>query len=150
MQSVRLLIIHSNQMIRRGLASLFDAHGFNVVGEIDLITDVNFLQRLQPDVVLYGLNIQDEKSLSLISTIKEVCPCTLVVILTDLNKRPGIIAAFAAGADGYLKTPILPADLVTAINLTCRSGICFYPRAAKDTIIRQTASIKKWADNGEG
>jgi len=149
-QRVRLLIINNNHVIRRGLASLFVANGFNVVGEYDSIVEIDYLQSLQPDVVLYGLSIQDEKSLSLISTIKEVCPCTLVVILTDLNKQPGIIAAFAAGADSYLKTPIMPADLVSAINLACRSGICFYPRAAKDTLISQTASIKKWADNGEG
>lgn len=147
MQTIRLLIINSNQPVRRGLASLFASHHyFTVVAQIDSVTDIEFLRSLQPDVVLYGLPPHDEKSISAISTIKKVCPYSLVTVFsnTDFREHSLVLAAFTAGADGYLKTPILPADLVAALELTCRSDICFFPRAAKDTLVLNLGvSIKK-------
>lgn len=150
MQTIRLLIINSKQSVRRGLTSLFTVQGgFDVVGEIESVADIDYLQRLQPDVALYGLSSHDAKSISVISSIKEVCPCTLIVAFSDLSERFHILAAFAAGADGYLKTPMLPADLVAAIKLICRSGICFFPRIAKETLINVKGFYKTRADNGE-
>lgn len=129
MQTIRLLIINSNHSMRQGLAFLFAAQSdFEVVGEIESADDIEHLQRIQPDVILYGLLHHDEKSISTIKTLKEVCPCTLIIVISDLTEQSHILAALAAGVDGYLTIPLMPADLVLIIKLACRSGICFFPR----------------------
>lgn len=133
MQKLRLLIINFNQRVRQGIVSIFITQkGFSVIDEIDSVTDIDYLQRIQPDVILYGLNGWDEKSISNIVNLKEVCPCTILIVFSDFIDKSHILASIAAGVDGYLQTPILPADLVAAIELTCRSGICFFPGLVKE------------------
>lgn len=142
MQAFRLLIVNNIQAVRSSWASLFSSRGgFLVVGEIDEINDFDFVQHLQPDVVLIGLKSYENKDMQIVSKIKEICPWTLVIIFSELEENSGILAALVAGADGYLKKPILPADLVTAIGLTCRSGICFFPRSAKEFLPKTIANI---------
>lgn len=144
MQTIRLLIINNNQAVRRGLVSLFaKRNGFIVLDELESVNDFTYLQRLQPDAVLYGLNQEDEGSIGAICTIKETCPYTLVIVLSDFCEQPHLIAAIAAGTDGYLKTPILPADLVTLIELACKCGISFFPRAARESLLNLTMQNSK-------
>lgn len=150
MQVIRLLIVNSNKSMLRGLATLFASHnGFAIVGEIEALSDFDYLQRLQPDVVLYGFSCFDEKNIFAISSLKEVCPCTLLIVFSELQESSHIVATFAVGADGYLKTPILPADLVAAVKLTCRAGICFFPRADREMLISLGGFYKKQVGNGE-
>lgn len=136
--TIRILIINSNHSVRKGLAALFEAQsscGFQVVGDFQSSEDIEYLQRLQPDVVLHGLYSHDEKSMSAINRLKEACPCTLLIVLSDLNESSHIPAVLAAGADSYLRTPVLPADLVATVKLACSSEICFIPRWAKESLL---------------
>lgn len=149
MQTIRLFIVNCNKPALRGLSSLFAAQGgFDVVGEAQYLDDLEHPRRLQPDVVLYGMNRCDEKTVSAISSLKEVCPCTLVIVLSDASESTHALAAFTAGADGCINTPILPADLVTSVRLTCRTGICFFPRTARESLISFGSFPKRRTGNG--
>ncbi len=129
MHKIRLLIINNDQVAREGLAFLFAAQSdFKVVGEMESGDDIENLQRIQPDVILYQLPRHDENIMSTIKTLKKVCPCTLMVGISGSIEQSHIQAVFAAGIDGYLTTPLMPADLVMIIKLACRSGISFFPR----------------------
>lgn len=136
MRKIRLLIISSNQAIRQGLASLFSAHDcYQVVAEIDSLTDTEYLKKLQPDVALYGLYGSDTKNIAIISDFKKICPYTLVIVFSNISEHSFVIETFLAGADGYIKAPILPADLTSAIDLACRNEICFFPRTSRETLM---------------
>lgn len=135
MEAFRLLIVNNIQTVRSSWTSLFSSRGgFSVVGEFDELNDFNIIQNLQPDVILIGLKNYEDKVTDFVGKIKEVCPWTLVIVFSDLDENSGVLAVLVAGADGYLKKPILPIDLVRAIELTCRSGICFFPRSAKELL----------------
>lgn len=150
MQRIRLSIANVNQAVRRSLAALFTAQaGFQVLCESESAAGIDYLQRQQPDVVICGIESYGEKSLAFISTLKEVCPCTMVIVFAEFGGAPHVRAAFMAGADGYLKTPIMPADLVTAVELACRSGNCFFPKEAEDILLKPCDSLVKTEDNGE-
>lgn len=150
MQKISLLIICSDQAVRRGLASLLGAHGsFRVADQIDSVANTERIQRIQPDVILYGFYPDKNNITSSVSTLKEACPYTLVVFFSDSADHSHIKEAFTAGADGYLMTPILPSDLAAAIELACRGGICFLPRAAKETVIGPRIFRERSAGDGE-
>ncbi|MCL2336680.1 MAG: hypothetical protein FWC60_04580 [Firmicutes bacterium] len=138
MHVFRLLIINGLETMRNVWSALFSSRSdFAIVGELDKLNDFNILISLQPDVVLIGLKNQEDSIATMISNIKELCPWTLVIVFTDLEENANILPVLAAGADGYLKNPILPVDLVGAIELTCRSGVCFFPRSMKALLNKQ-------------
>ena len=132
MYAFRILIVNSVAMMRDIWTALFSSRSdFIVVGEFDRLSDFNVLLSLQPDVVLIELQNQTEDDMAnIISNIKGICPWTLVIVFADLEESTNVLPIMVAGADGYLKNSILPVDLVGAIELTCRSGICFFPRTA--------------------
>lgn len=135
MQAFRILIVNSIQTVRSSWSSIFSSRGgFKVVGELDELNDFNSILLLQPDVILIGLKSYGDQVADIVTKIKEICPWTLVIVFSELEENSGILSVLVAGADGYLKKPILPVDLVRAIELTCRSGICFFPRSAKELL----------------
>jgi DNA-binding NarL/FixJ family response regulator len=136
MQPIKLLLISDNLAARRSLGLLFSAHGdFQIAGEIETAVSIARLQMLQPDVILYTPADMTDKSFDFIRTIKEICPCTITLVISNSDNGEDVCKALAAGVDGYLTPPLLPVDLVTAVELTCRSNICFLPRAARNTIL---------------
>lgn len=146
MQTLKLLIINENESMRRGLVKLFVTRmSFRVVNEIGLADPVEQVHTLQPDVILFWSEDFNEKFMSALRTMKEACPYTLVIVFSDSFERSGVAAAFDAGADCFLKMPILPADLITAVELACRSGLCFFPLAVKEVLLK-----KKPGDKGNG
>ena len=137
MQPFRLLIVNNIQAVRSSWASIFSSRsGFTIVGEVDELNDFSYIQHLQPDVILIGLKSYQDKVTDVVGKIKKICPWTLVIVFSDQEDNTDILSVFVAGADGYLKKPILPADLVRAIELTCRSGICFFPKSAKGLFLK--------------
>lgn len=149
MQEIRLIIISRSQSFRRSLASLFTIHeGFNVVGEIDSATNTEHLMSIQPDVVIYGIDDDlDENIRDNMKNVKELCPFTLLIAFSCSSDN--MQSTFLSGADGYLKAPILPTDLVTAIELACRSGICLFPREGKELLTVFRVLKKKLNGNGK-
>jgi len=136
MEPLRLLIVNKTQVARDSWSLIFASRGgFTVVEEIDELNDLDILLRLQPDVVLIGLKDQVDNVETIIDSIKQICPWTLVIVFAELNDNTGIPSIFLAGADGYLNEPILPIDLVKVIEFSCRTGVCFFPRSAKDPLI---------------
>lgn len=136
MQKIRLLIINPNTegiSSMTGMSSLFAPQDhFQVVGEISKIPDERFVRQLQPDVILYRLTEDNESLTSLIVDLKKICPYSMVIVFSSHDKDSLVLDSFLSGADGFIKAPILPADLVTALELSCRSRVCFFPRAAKE------------------
>ncbi|MFZ5643576.1 MAG: hypothetical protein ACOY46_08305 [Bacillota bacterium] len=127
MQFIKLLLIIENQALRRSLASLFARQAnYRLVGEFGALI-IHKVQELQPDVVLYSLSGNDEKSLDPIRAIKEVCPCTMTIVISPQCARTDVRKVFQAGAHSYLKTPLLPADLILAVDLACRGEIFLLP-----------------------
>ena len=133
MQTIKLLIISSNQGVRNSLAKIFNERpGFVVIDQTFTSADASCLRIMQPDVVLYGWS--DENVRPAIDNIKKVCPCTLVIVISDLQGIDLILSTFSAGADGFLKTSMLPADIVSAIELMCKGSICFFPRSVREVL----------------
>jgi len=150
MQALRLLIINGDRAVRRCLAFLFASReGFNLLGEFDSAADTERIRSLQPDVILFWAGAGDEKNIPLISKVKKVCPYTLVVVFSEVFDGAHVAAAFTAGADGYLKTPVLPSDLVAAVELACSGRVCIFPQAIKEILINPGNLFKKGAGNGE-
>ena len=79
---------------------------------------------LEPDVVLMEIELPDIDGLDCIARLKALRPTTEVLILTTHDHPEAVIAAFRAGATGYLvKTTIDPSrDVLREAILDLRRG----------------------------
>lgn len=126
MQQIRLLIISSNQGVRRGLTVIFAAEkSFEIVGEVEIDSCCAAQAQItQPDVILYADELEEDVDQEIYS-LKKACPCSKVLVFADNFKEVSRI--IAAGADGLLTRKMLPGDIVTAVELTCQAGLVCMP-----------------------
>lgn len=149
MQRMKLLIVCGKQSVCDSLAALMEKQGgFHVIKQTEILSNIDHTRQIQPDVVLY-VYYGDGGGISDIKKLKETCPYTIVIVISDISDSSSIKAAFTAGADSYLTTGILPSDLVAAIELACRSEVCFLPRMIKKTILNLRTAAQKPDNNGE-
>jgi len=81
-----------------------------------------------PDVVLMDLNMTMMDGLTATAEIKRQYPQSKILILTGMEDHTQAIAAFEAGAAGYMrKDSITPSNLVTAIQCVANGGVYIDP-----------------------
>ena len=60
------------------------------------------VKSLRPDIVIMGNNLPDGDISEAISWVKQSCPTTKIIILTDSEDINNVIDLIEAGASGYL------------------------------------------------
>ena len=103
----RLLVVDSDQRIRKTISDVLEADSFEVVFEESrerlkklLLANSAF------DVVLIDFYHPVEKCFDLLSTIKEVCPKTEVIFTSWLAEEDLWIESIQRGAYDYLPKPL--------------------------------------------
>jgi DNA-binding NarL/FixJ family response regulator len=101
--SKRLIIVDDHEMVRRGVAVLFDGTEIEVVGEATSGREgVQLARQLEPDIVLLDVRMPDGDGLGALGQIKLTCP-TIHVLMYSAYDNPAYIArAVALGAHGYV------------------------------------------------
>jgi len=99
----RILIVDDHPLTREALASLLQAHGFDVLGcasdGAEAIADAG---RLQPDLILLDLSMPGLDGLTALPRLREAAPHCEVVVLTASGTEENLLSAIRAGAAGYL------------------------------------------------
>jgi DNA-binding NarL/FixJ family response regulator len=118
MNTIRVLLVDDQQIVRRGLATILKyAPDIEVVGEAgDGIEAVQQALALKPDVVLMDLKMP---TLGGIPATRQICaklPDTDVVILTTYDADDLVFEGIKAGAKGYLLKDASSETLVEAIR----------------------------------
>jgi DNA-binding NarL/FixJ family response regulator len=100
---MRVLLADDHSLFRDGLASLLEAAGFEVVGQVgDGASAVEAALRLRPDVVLMDINMPGVGGLEALRCIRAEWPAAQVVMLTVSEEQSDLLEAVQAGARGYL------------------------------------------------
>ena len=116
--NIRVALVDDHAMMREGLSSLFEKHGFiKVVGEA--ATGVECLAMLEiwrPNVVVMDITMPELNGIETTREISRQWPEVRVVILSVHSTTEHVYQAFAAGALGYVLKESAGKELLNAIR----------------------------------
>lgn len=114
---MRILLIDDHTLFRRGLETLLEHHGLQVVAAVGNGRDgVVFARKFKPDVVLLDMRIPDMDGLEVLIELRQEGLDMPVVMLTTSNEERDLVESLRAGANGYLLKDMEPQELVTALE----------------------------------
>ena len=115
---IRVVIVDDHLMVRRGLATFLKVFkDFKLVGEADTgEAAIQLCEKLQPDVVLMDMVMQNMDGAAATRLIRKQCPSTQVIALTSFKDDILVKSALQAGAISYLLKGISANELAQAIR----------------------------------
>ncbi len=121
---IRVLVVDDHAILRDGIRSLLESQDdIIVVGEADNGADaIEFVKKVQPDIVLMDISMPQMNGLEATRTIKEQFPRVKVLILTQHDSREYITPALQAGAAGYVLKRSGRRELLNALRQVYEQG----------------------------
>ncbi len=115
---ISLLIVDDHEIVRRGLADLFEADGdIAVVGQAGTVAEAMVVARqTQPQVAVLDVRLPDGTGVALCESLREQDPELKVAMLTSFADDHAIVDAFDAGASAYLLKEVASTDIVDAVR----------------------------------
>lgn len=117
MEKLKILIVDDEKRIRTSLRNVIKLHyeKAEVIGEAENVHSAAIaIKSLKPDVVLLDIRMPDESGFDL---LKQLMPLTFKVIFITAYSQYAI-QAFKFSAMDYLLKPVIPEELVNALNRT--------------------------------
>ncbi len=115
--AVRVALVDDHEIVRRGVRELLEGEGIEVVAEAG--TAAEALRRMpaaRPDVVLLDMQLPDGTGVEVCRELRELLPCTAVLVLTTYDDDEALFASILAGAAGYVLKQVRGNDLVDAVR----------------------------------
>jgi NarL family two-component system response regulator LiaR len=134
--TIRLMIVEDNDLMRDGLRSMFErAGGFEVVAEAeDGFSAVTVAQSSTPDVVVMDIGLPGQDGIAATRQIKQALPLTRIVMLTSHNNDEEIFGALSAGAAGYCLKDCASERLKIAVMSVAEGAAWMDPRIASKVL----------------
>jgi DNA-binding NarL/FixJ family response regulator len=132
-----VLLVDDQAMIRAGLRSVLESADIEIVGEAgDGAAALSLLHSTLADVVLMDLRMPGVDGVEATTRIRADAALTSVrvLVLTTFDADEDVIAALAAGADGFLSKSAEPDDLIDAVLHTAAGRSSLSPRAARAVV----------------
>jgi DNA-binding NarL/FixJ family response regulator len=127
---LRILIADDHEVVRRGLATLLQAHeGWEICGEAkDGREAVEMAKQLKPDVVILDVGMPNLNGLVATRQLSQSNPDQKIIVLTITDSDQVIREALDAGARGFVLKSDAARDLVSAVEALQRNRMFFTPR----------------------
>lgn len=118
-ETITLLIVDDQRLIREGIASLLDIQaGLAVVGTaVNGQEAIDKALALTPDVVLMDVRMPVLDGVTAAARIKKLLPACQILMLTTFDDDEYIVKSMQAGASGYLLKDIPATDLAQSVRL---------------------------------
>jgi DNA-binding NarL/FixJ family response regulator len=131
MSAARLVVVEDHALTRAGLRTALEAAGWSVVAEAaDGPAGLAVILAERPDVAVVDLGLPGLDGIALTREIKGSGLATRVLVLTMHELDAEVLAALAAGADGYCVKSSDPALVVDAVRTVAAGGAYFDPKIA--------------------
>jgi DNA-binding NarL/FixJ family response regulator len=116
--TLRLLVVDDHDIVRRGLATLFDhQRDLTVVGEAATAAQaVELARELSPQVVIMDIRLPDGSGIEACRDILADNPEIKVLMLTSYGDDEAVIGSIMAGASGYLLKEVRAPEIMEAIR----------------------------------
>jgi DNA-binding NarL/FixJ family response regulator len=114
----RILLVDDHEIVRRGIASLFDAQPeFEIVGEADDVDSaVAAVEHNKPDLVLLDLSLKTGDGLEVLRRLRIEHPHVLTLVLSMYDEAIYAERALRAGAKGYVRKVDVAQTIMAAIR----------------------------------
>ena len=139
--SPRVLLVDDNDLFRRGLRTLLEEEGVDVVGEARTGSEALVeLRALAPDVVVMDLNMPGISGVEATRKMAMIAPLTRVLVLTISDDDADVMDAIMAGACGYLLKDSSIPELMAGIRATANGESLISPAIASKVLQRLRAA----------
>lgn len=133
--ALRIYLLDDHEIIRRGVRTLLEADGFEVVGEAATVSDAAIdIPRLRPDVAILDSTLPDGSGIGLCGRLRQTAPGTRSLILSAHETEEVVVAAIQAGAAGYLLTGIGGDALLSSVRAVGEGHSLIDPAMAQRVI----------------
>lgn len=123
---MRVLIVDDHAVVRHGLKSAIETHGYEVVAVAGSINEAKaFMAQTNPDAIIVDINLPDGSGFDLVSWVRKVSPATAIVVLTLNDGADYVRAAKSAGANAFIVKNAPISDLLAAIDFSISSPNAF-------------------------
>jgi DNA-binding NtrC family response regulator len=111
-----VLIVDDDPEMRELLTSILENAGYIVETACDGKEAIKACKKFPIDVALIDVELPDTKGTKLLSTLKELQPKMVKIIITGHPSIENAVTAVNEKADGYILKPFNPADLLEMIK----------------------------------
>ena len=123
---MKVLIVDDHAVVRHGLKSAIESHGYKVVAEAGSINEAQaFLAQTNPDAIIVDINLPDGSGFDLVTWSRKVSPTTAIVVLTLNEGDEYVRAAKSAGANAFIVKNAPLTDLIAALDFAISSPSSF-------------------------
>lgn len=126
---IRILLADDHAVLRAGLRALLETdEEFHVVAEAgDGDQTLRLVAKLEPDVVLFDLEMPGPGGIETTRRIVESAPKSRVLVLTAYEEDALVREAMAAGASGFIVKRAVESELLNAIRAVHRGQVYVHP-----------------------
>lgn len=140
---IRVVVADDHPLFRAGVAEeLGKESGIQIVGLAATGGEaLKLAQDKMPDVVLLDITMPGKDGISAASSISLACPSTKIVMLTVSEHEDDLMAAFKAGAKGYVLKGVSGRELASVIRSVV-AGEVFVSQALASRLILELSAPK--------
>ncbi len=131
-EPIRIVIADDHPLFREGVFhSLAAEPDLAVVGQAETGEEaLRLASDLVPDVVLLDIGMPGWGGLATVEKLSQACPATKVVMLTVFDDEDRLLAAFKAGARGYVLKGLPARDLAHIVRVVAGGDVYVPPTLA--------------------
>jgi len=123
---MKVLIVDDHVVVRHGLKSAIQSHGYEVVAEAGSIHEAQaFMAQTNPDAIIVDINLPDGSGFDLVAWSRRVSPRTAIVVLTLNDGADYVRAAKSAGANAFIIKNAPLSDVIAALDFAISSPTSF-------------------------
>ncbi|WP_461482246.1 two-component system response regulator NarL [Porticoccus sp.] len=117
----KLILVDDHPMLRKGVRQLVELEDdMQVIGEAGNGREaIELAQQLEADLILLDLSMKGMDGIETLRQMRDAGIGCRIVVFTVSDESSDMVAAFKAGADGYLLKDMDPEELVTRIRDAC-------------------------------
>jgi len=123
---MKVLIVDDHVVVRHGLKSAIQSHGYEVVAEAGSVNEAQaFMAQTNPDAIIVDINLPDGSGFDLVAWSRRVSPRTAIVVLTLNEGADYVRAAKSAGANAFIIKNAPLSDVIAALDFAISSPTSF-------------------------
>jgi DNA-binding NarL/FixJ family response regulator len=116
-EPVKVVLVDDHDLLRRGIRTMLESEGIDVVGEAaDGSKVLELMEESLPDVVLIDVVMPNKDGIEATREIKDGFPNVGVVVLSGHDDQQFVFDALKAGASGYLLKTAELEDVVDTVK----------------------------------
>lgn len=141
---IRVLLLHSDRVVRSTLLRVLAKHGMDVTASGDGARALESVTRARTDVLVIDLALRDPPGLEVIATLRARDEHPPILSCSSLGGTEALVAALQAGADDFVRWPFEPEELAArlhALDRRAHYGAHGAPHARLDPV-RSTLTIR--------